>query len=136
MLDQAAYLEGGGANWNVSTDGLRNISGQINADGSFTIYGTTSTVSNELTHDLGADRNEIVSITIGAGSNASNTSFSVLETADVGLLLFIGDVFSAVIDAIALLGAKSQRFVPYRSHNFVHRITSSPIRHACTWGEA
>jgi hypothetical protein len=84
LLDQASYLEGGGATWNVSTDGLRNISGQVNTDGSFTIYGTTSTVSNELTHDLGADRNEIVSITIGAGSNAANTSFSVLETAAAG----------------------------------------------------
>jgi hypothetical protein len=82
LLDQAVYTDG--LPWNVATDGLRNISGQANADGTFTIFGTTSTVSNELTHDLGADPNELVSITIGAGSNNLNTSFSVLETAGYG----------------------------------------------------
>ena len=82
LLDQAVYADG--LPWNVATDGLRNISGQTNTDGSFTIFGTTSTVSNELTHDLGADPNELVSITIGAGSNNLNTSFSVLETAGYG----------------------------------------------------
>jgi hypothetical protein len=73
-----------GLSWQVQQDGLRNITGQMNLDGSFTLYGTTATVSNELTHDLGADPNAIVSITIGASSTAANTSFSVLETAAVG----------------------------------------------------
>ena len=73
-----------GLTWQVQQDGLRNITGKQNADGSFTIYATTSTVSNELTHDLGADPNEIVSITVGDGSTATNTSFSVLETAAAG----------------------------------------------------
>ena len=50
----------------------------------FTLYATTSTVSDELTHDLGADPNEIVSITVGASSTAANTSFSVLDSAAVG----------------------------------------------------
>jgi hypothetical protein len=82
LLTQTSYT--GGLPWNVYTDGLRNISGQKNADGSFTIFGTTSTVSDEQTHDLGADPNELVSITIGANSTAANTSFSVLETASAG----------------------------------------------------
>lgn len=73
-----------GLGWQIQQDGLRNITGQQNADGSWTIYGTTSTVSDELTHDLGADPNEIVSITVGASSTAANTAFSVLNTADVG----------------------------------------------------
>jgi len=73
-----------GLTWQVQQDGLRNISGQKNTDGSFTIYATTSTVSNELTHDLGADPNEIVSITVGATSTAANTAFSVLDTALTG----------------------------------------------------
>lgn len=73
-----------GLTWQVQQDGLRNITGRSNADGSFTIFGTTSTVSNELTHDLGADPNEIVSITIGANSTAANTAFTVLETAATG----------------------------------------------------
>ena len=73
-----------GLSWQVQQDGLRNITGQANADGSFTIYGTTSTVSNELTHDLGADPNEIVSITVGANSTAANTAFNVLQIATAG----------------------------------------------------
>lgn len=73
-----------GLSWKVQQDGLRNITGKQNADGSFTIYATTSTVSNELTHDLGADPNEIVSITVGDTSTAANTNFNVLETSAVG----------------------------------------------------
>jgi hypothetical protein len=86
LLDQTAYAPGG-LNWLVQQDGLRNITGQQNADGSFTIFGTTSTVSDELTHDLGADPNEIVSITVSANSTAANTSFSILETAAAGTRL-------------------------------------------------
>jgi hypothetical protein len=82
LLDQAAASFG--LPWLVQQDGLRNITGETNADGSWTIFGTTSTVSNELTHDLGADPNEIVSITIGANSTASNTFFTVLDTASYG----------------------------------------------------
>ena len=73
-----------GLSWQVAEDGLRNLTGERNADGSFTVFATTSTVSDELTHDLGADPNEIVSITIGANSTAANTAFTVLETANAG----------------------------------------------------
>lgn len=73
-----------GLGWQVAQDGLRNLTGQVNADGSFTLFATTSTVSNELTHDLGADPNQIVSITINGKSTAANTSFTVLETAVAG----------------------------------------------------
>ena len=82
LLDQAAYSDG--LPWLVSTDGLRNLTGEVNADGSYTLFATTSTVSNEGTHDQGADPNELVSITVGAGSSPSNDSFSVLETAAFG----------------------------------------------------
>ena len=81
QLDTAASAALG---WSVQEDGLRNITGQKNADGSFTIYGTTSTVSNEITHDLGADPNQIVAINIFANSTAANTSFTVLQTAAAG----------------------------------------------------
>ena len=80
-LDSAAQAALG---WSVQEDGLRNIAGQKNADGTYTIFGTTSTVSNETTHDLGADPNQIVAINIGSTSTALNTSFSVLETATAG----------------------------------------------------
>jgi len=82
LLDQAAYSDG--LPWQVSTDGLRNLAGRVNSDGSFTLFATTSTVSNEGTHDQGADPNELVSITIGAGSTPLNDSFTVLETAGYG----------------------------------------------------
>ena len=82
LLDQPGYSEG--LSWTVDTDGLRNLTGEVNADGSYTLFATTSTVSNEGTHDQGADPNELVSITIGANSTAANTSFDVLETAAYG----------------------------------------------------
>jgi hypothetical protein len=82
LLDQAGYSAG--LPWTVSTDGLRNLAGEVNKDGSFTLFATTSTVSDEATHDQGADPNELVSITIGLDSTAQNTSFDVLETAAAG----------------------------------------------------
>jgi hypothetical protein len=50
-----------GGPWAPATDGLRNISGQVNPDGTATIYAATSTVSGS--GDQGADPNEIVKIT-------------------------------------------------------------------------
>lgn len=87
LIDQSPYaLKDGSGNtlWNVYTDGLRNLTGQTNSDGTFTLFATTSTVSNEQTHDLGADPNELVSITIGADSTPQNTLFTVLQTAAAG----------------------------------------------------
>jgi hypothetical protein len=50
-----------GGPWGVATDGLRNISGEVNPDGTATIYAATSTVSGS--GDQGADPNEVVRIT-------------------------------------------------------------------------
>ena len=83
LLDQPGYTAPG-LTWTVNTDGLRNLAGEVNADGSYTLFATTSTVSNEGTHDQGADPNELVSITIGANSTPFNDAFTVLETADAG----------------------------------------------------
>jgi uncharacterized protein (TIGR03437 family) len=44
-----------------ATDGLRNITGQVNSNGTVTIWATTSTVSNN--GDQGADPNKLVTIT-------------------------------------------------------------------------
>lgn len=46
---------------NPATDGLRNITGKVNGDGTVTIYGVTSTISAN--GDQGADPNKLVSIT-------------------------------------------------------------------------
>jgi hypothetical protein len=82
LLDQATYKAG--LPWNIRTDGLRNLSGRANGDGSFTLYATTSTVSDESTHDAGADPNQLVTITVGANSTPANTAFTVLQTAQAG----------------------------------------------------
>jgi hypothetical protein len=50
-----------GLPWAPATDGLRNISGHLNGDGTATIYAATSTVSGG--GDQGADPNEVVAVT-------------------------------------------------------------------------
>ena len=50
-----------GLPWSPGTDGLRNITGVVNEDGTVTIYAITSTVSGN--GDQGADPNRLVAIT-------------------------------------------------------------------------
>ncbi len=70
-----------GLPWSPGTDGLRNITGVVNSDGTATIYAITSTVSGN--GDQGADPNKLVVITdklIGATLPAGE-SFTTLQTA-------------------------------------------------------
>jgi hypothetical protein len=60
-----------GADWAPVTDGLRNITGRVNGDGTVTIWGVTSTASGN--GDPGADPNKLVMIT----DVLANTSTSV-----------------------------------------------------------
>ncbi len=62
---------GSGLPWAPATDGLRNIGGRVNGNGTVTIYATTSTVSGS--GDQGADPNKVVAITdmLGASSPAA-----------------------------------------------------------------
>jgi hypothetical protein len=68
-----------GLPWAPATDGLRNISGHLNRDGTATIYATTSTVSGS--GDQGADPNEVVALTdnVAATSAAAGESFKTIE---------------------------------------------------------
>ena len=50
-----------GLPWAPATDGLRNITGRVNEDGTVTIWAVTSTVSGG--GDQGADPNQLVSVT-------------------------------------------------------------------------
>jgi hypothetical protein len=59
--------------WSPATDGLRNITGRVNRDGTVTVWAITSTVSGG--GDTGADPNNLVSIT----DRLSNTSATVAE---------------------------------------------------------
>ena len=73
--------------YTTATDGLRNITGRVNGDGTVTLFGVTSTVSGA--GDQGADPNELVAITdnISATSAGANESFTTLETASYGQVL-------------------------------------------------
>ena len=70
-----------GLPWSPGTDGLRNITGVVNSDGTATIYAVTSTVSGN--GDQGADPNKIVVITdqISATTLPMSETFSVFESA-------------------------------------------------------
>jgi len=74
---------------NPATDGIRNITGTVNGDGTVTIYGITSTVSSNT--DQGADPNKLVSITDNlAATNADEVageSFNTLAAANYGEVL-------------------------------------------------
>ncbi len=73
-----------GAPWSPATDGLRNITGRVNRDGTVTIYAITSTVSGS--GDQGADPNKLVAITddLSATSLPANEGFRTLKTARFG----------------------------------------------------
>jgi hypothetical protein len=70
-----------GLPWSPGVDGLRNITGIVNGDGTATIYGITSTVSGN--GDQGADPNQLVAITdkVSATSLPSGEIFSPVLTA-------------------------------------------------------
>jgi uncharacterized protein (TIGR03437 family) len=77
---------------NPATDGLRNITGIVNSNGTVTIYGVTSTVSSQsTTGDQGADPNKLVSITDTlantTAAGAANETFTTLRTANAGEVL-------------------------------------------------
>ena len=67
--------------WSPATDGLRNITGRVNGDGTVTIWGVTSTVSGN--GDQGADPNKLVMIadTLASTTLPSAESFTTVRTA-------------------------------------------------------
>jgi uncharacterized protein (TIGR03437 family) len=71
---------------NPATDGLRNITGKVNGDGTVTIWAVTSTVSTN--GDQGADPNMLVSVTDTLANTtaaaAATEKFTILRTASAG----------------------------------------------------
>lgn len=71
----------------TQVDGLRNLTGKVNANGTVTLYAITSTIGSNL-GDAGADPNQVVAITDTLGdttaSQAATENFSVLDTAALG----------------------------------------------------
>jgi len=76
-----------GLPWAPATDGLRNITGRVNPDGTVTIWAVTSTVSGG--GDEGADPNKVVTITdrLGAQTLPGGESFRIVEAARSGEVL-------------------------------------------------
>jgi hypothetical protein len=76
-----------GLPWSPATDGLRNITGRVNRDGTATIWAITSTVSGS--GDQGADPNKLVAITDRLSANAllGAESFQTVKTARFGEVL-------------------------------------------------
>jgi hypothetical protein len=72
---------GTGLPWAPATDGLRDLTGQVNANGTVTIWATTSTVSGS--GDQGADPNQLVSITdnLAATTAPAGESFQTVMPA-------------------------------------------------------
>jgi len=71
----------------TTVDGLRNLTGTVNANGTVTLYAVTSTEGSVL-GDAGADPNQIVAITDTladtSASQAAGENFAVLDTAALG----------------------------------------------------
>jgi hypothetical protein len=63
---------GTGLPWAPATDGLRNITGRVNPDGTVSIWAVTSTVSGS--GDQGADPNQLVSVTDSLRATSLPTS--------------------------------------------------------------
>jgi len=74
---------------NPATDGLRNLTGKVNRDGTVTLYAVTSTVSAN--GDQGADPNKLVAITDVLGNTtaaqAVGEHFDVIDEAGFGEVL-------------------------------------------------
>ncbi len=78
-----------GQPWSPTTDGLRNIVGRVNDDGTVTIWAITSTTSGG--GDTGADPDKLVVITDNlantSGTAAAGETFITLRTAGFGEVL-------------------------------------------------
>jgi hypothetical protein len=75
------------ARWAPATDGLRNITGRLNRNGTATIWAETSTVSGS--GDQGADPNKVVAVTdsLSATTQPAHETFTTVEAAKNGEIL-------------------------------------------------
>ena len=78
-----------GLPWSPATDGLRNLTGRVNDDGTVTIWAITSTISGN--GDTGADPDKLVTVTDAltntSAAGAAGESFRTLRTANFGEVL-------------------------------------------------
>jgi hypothetical protein len=109
-----------GWDFGETTIGLRNLTGELNANGTVTFWATTATSS--ASGDNGADPNEIVEITDALGDTSLPTGeqFSVYDGPVAGLR-YGGVAFAAAPEpstwAMLLLGFGGLGFVGYRKRS-------------------
>jgi len=88
-LGSAYSVAGLDSAFNPATDGLRNLTGKVNSDGTVTLFAITSTVS--ASGDQGADPNLLVSITDllsnTTAAQAAGEQFSIIDRANYGEVL-------------------------------------------------
>ena len=98
-----------GLPWAPATDGLRNITGHLNPNGTATIWAVTSTVSGG--SGQGADPNKLVEITdpLAAAAPASGESFRTVQAAR------FAEVIRGVSFTPASRGTASTRWAAWHS---------------------
>jgi hypothetical protein len=76
-----------GRPWTPAVDGVRNVTGKVNADGTVTLYALTSTIGG--VSDYGANPNKLVAITDASGATSlpAGEAFTTLQTASAGDVL-------------------------------------------------
>ncbi len=88
-LGQKYSVDGLPATYYPATDGLRNLTGKVNPDGTVTLYAVTSTVSGS--GDQGADPNKVVAITdklsYTTADQAASEKFRVIRAPLYGQVL-------------------------------------------------
>ena len=98
-----------GLPWSPATDGLRNLTGQVNPDGTVTIWAITSTVSGA--GDTGADPNRLVVIT----DKVSATTAA--ETAHERFLTLQGAGFGEVLRGVSWTPGTRLTNIPNAGHD-------------------
>jgi hypothetical protein len=75
--------------WSPATDGLRNLQGSVNRDGTVTLWAITSTISGG--GDTGADPNRLVAINDRLSNTSANVTaqekFSIVRQANFAEVL-------------------------------------------------
>lgn len=73
-----------GVPWTPAVDGIKNFTGTVNADGTVSLYGVTTSVGG--VSDYGANANKLVTVTdqLSAGTVPSTATFHTLRTAAAG----------------------------------------------------